>query len=140
VTGKIIILVVRGLLISLSLRACFSLTAMNVGGLSQTKGQQNIKITLPSFLNASREMKFNWKENAELKNAVLENIRRSYQREQLDLHRVSGTELVNTLAQLNAMGWKINDIPKDALKSLLDAIEHPSTVFTTFQICHFMHR
>jgi hypothetical protein len=128
--------VVRGLLISLSLRACFSLTAMNVGGLSQ----QNIEISLSSFLNGSSQMKFNWRENAELKNAVFENLQRSYQREQLDLHRVSGTELVNTLAQLSGMGWKINDIPKDALKSLLDAIEHPSTVFTTFEISDLFHR
>jgi hypothetical protein len=100
----------------------------------------NSEISLSSFLNGSSQMKFNWRENEKLKNAVFEYIQRSYQREQLDSHRVTGTQLVNTLVQLSGMRWKINDTPKDALKSLLDAIEHPSTVFTTFQICNLMRR
>jgi hypothetical protein len=109
---------------------------MNVGGLSP----QKIETTLSSILSGSSQMNFNRRENEELKNSVFENIQRSYQRNQLDLHLVTGKQLINTLVQLRGMGWTMNDIPKDTQKSLLDAIEHLSTFFTTVEICDLLHR
>jgi hypothetical protein len=137
VTGKrIIIIVVFGVLLSLFVFCSLSLTAMNVGGLSP----QNIETTLSSIVSGSSEMKFNRRENRELRNAVFEHIQRRYQRDQLDLRLVTGTELVNTLVQLRGMRWKLNDLTKDTQKSLLDAIEHESTVFTTAEICDLIPR
>jgi hypothetical protein len=137
VTGKrIIIIVVFGVLLSLFVFCSLSLTAMNVGGLSP----QNIETTLSSIVSGSSEMKFNRRENRELRNAVFEHIQRRYQRDQLDLRLVTGTELVNTLVQLRGMRWKLNDLTKDTQKSLLDAIEHPSAVFTTAEICDLIPR
>jgi hypothetical protein len=99
--------------------------------------QEGNTFDLSSLLNAFQEMKYRWKENESVKQAILAGIVKNFGHGTASVS--SGRGIANIIYYFGQSGIEWKDIPKQAQNSLFNGISHCYLAFNEQEIRNTIH-